>query len=56
MEFGFFRGLPKKFYLLDIAGQIAFLIDIAIRFFVPYKDKQTNSMVYDRNSIAIRLI
>ncbi|XXG81801.1 hypothetical protein AAC387_Pa09g2370 [Persea americana] len=54
MEFGFFRGLPKKFFLLDIAGQIAFLIDIAIRFFVPYKDKQTNSIVYNRNRIAIR--
>ncbi|RWR95969.1 potassium channel SKOR isoform X1 [Cinnamomum micranthum f. kanehirae] len=56
MEFGFFRGLPKKFFLLDIAGQITFLIDIAIRFFVPYKDKQTNSMVYNRNHIAIRYL
>lgn len=32
-EFGFFRGLPKRLFFLDIAGQIAFLIDIVLKFF-----------------------
>lgn len=56
MEFGFFRGLPKNLYFLDIAGQIAFLIDIFVRFFVAYRDSQTYRMVYNRNLIALRLV
>ncbi|KAK4353942.1 hypothetical protein RND71_026136 [Anisodus tanguticus] len=27
-EFAFFKGLPRKLFLLDICGQIAFLVDI----------------------------
>ncbi|KAH7850158.1 hypothetical protein Vadar_028612 [Vaccinium darrowii] len=56
MEFGFFRGLPRRFFLLDIAGQIAFLVDIVLRFFVAYKDTQTYKIVYDRTPIALRYL
>ncbi|CAH9114440.1 unnamed protein product [Cuscuta epithymum] len=53
-EFGFFRGLPKKLFLLDSCGQIAFLIDIVLQFFVAYRDNLTYRMVYKRTPIAIR--
>ncbi|XP_027339894.1 potassium channel SKOR-like [Abrus precatorius] len=56
MEFGFFRGLPEKIFLLDIAGQLAFLIDIVIRFFVGYHDVHANSIVVNRYQIAIRYL
>ncbi|WKA03463.1 hypothetical protein VitviT2T_021570 [Vitis vinifera] len=54
MEFGFFRGLPEDLVFLDIAGQIAFLIDIVLRFFLAYRDAHTYRMVYKRTSIALR--
>lgn len=54
LEFGFFRGLPKDLFLLDIAGQIAFLIDIVVRFFVAYRALHSHRMVYDRKLIAWR--
>ncbi|PPD77549.1 hypothetical protein GOBAR_DD25523 [Gossypium barbadense] len=53
-EFGFFRGLPENLFVLDIAGQIAFLLDIILHFFLAYRDPQTYRMVYKRTSIAIR--
>ncbi|KQK18732.1 potassium channel KOR1 [Brachypodium distachyon] len=53
-EFGFFRGLPKRLFFLDIAGQIAFLIDIVLKFFVAYRDPDTYRMVYNPTSIALR--
>lgn len=56
MEFGFFKGLPRKLFLLDICGQIAFLVDIVIQFFVAYRDSQTYKMVYRRTPIALRLV
>lgn len=56
LEFGFFRGLPENLFLLDIAGQIAFLIDIIVRFFVGYWDSHSHRMVFNHNLIAIRLI
>ncbi|KAK2994259.1 hypothetical protein RJ640_013158 [Escallonia rubra] len=56
MEFGFFRGLPKNLFFLDIAGQIAFLFDIALQFFVAYRDSQTHKMVYKRTPIALRYL
>ncbi|KAA8547685.1 hypothetical protein F0562_004114 [Nyssa sinensis] len=56
MEFGFFRGLPKNLFLLDIAGQIAFLLDIVLQFFVAYRDSQTYRMVYKRTPIALRYL
>lgn len=56
MEFGFFRGLPINLYFLDIAGQIAFLIDIVVHFFLAYKDSQTYRAVYNHNLIALRLV
>ncbi|KAJ7960070.1 potassium channel SKOR [Quillaja saponaria] len=31
MEFGFFRGLPENLFILDIVGQIAFLVDIVFQ-------------------------
>ncbi|KAI4352081.1 hypothetical protein L6164_006367 [Bauhinia variegata] len=56
MEFGFFRGLPEKIFLLDIAGQLAFLVDIIIRFFVAYRDTHSYCMVYNRDQIAMRYL
>lgn len=54
MEFGFFRGLPRNLFFLDITGQVAFLIDIILQFFVAYRDSQTYRMVYKRTPIALR--
>ncbi|XP_062228605.1 potassium channel KOR1-like [Phragmites australis] len=54
MEFGFFRGLPRNLFFLDIAGQIAFLIDIVVKFFVAYHDPDTYKIVYDPSAIALR--
>uniref|UniRef100_A0A0E0DZW4 Potassium channel n=1 Tax=Oryza meridionalis TaxID=40149 RepID=A0A0E0DZW4_9ORYZ len=54
LEFGFFRGLPRNLFFLDIAGQIAFLIDIVLRFFVAYRDPDTYRMVHNPTSIALR--
>ncbi|KAF8370220.1 hypothetical protein HHK36_031751 [Tetracentron sinense] len=56
LEFGFFRGLPENLFFLDIAGQVAFLLDIVLRFFVAYRDKQTYRMVYKRTPIALRRV
>ncbi|GJX99785.1 potassium channel SKOR-like protein [Tanacetum coccineum] len=56
LEFGFFRGLPEKLFLLDIAGQLAFLIDIVLRFFVAYKDPHSHRLICDHNLIAIRYL
>ncbi|KAJ9564497.1 hypothetical protein OSB04_000463 [Centaurea solstitialis] len=49
MEFGFFRGLPENLYFLDIAGQVAFLVDVILQFFVAYRDSQTYKMISNRN-------
>ncbi|KAK6925483.1 Ion transport domain [Dillenia turbinata] len=56
LEFGFFRGLPENFFLLDIAGQIAFLIDIVVRFFVAFRDRHSYLIIYDRRLIALRYL
>ncbi|KAL5721936.1 hypothetical protein ACHQM5_005518 [Ranunculus cassubicifolius] len=56
IEFGFYRGLPKDLIFLDIAGQIAFLIDIVINFFLAYRDSQTYLMVHKRTPIALRYL
>ncbi|CAN1286989.1 Potassium channel SKOR [Linum perenne] len=56
MEFGFFRGLPENLFILDIVGQIAFLLDIIFQFFVSYRDPQTYRMVYKRGPIALRYL
>uniref|UniRef100_A0A2P2LLD9 Potassium channel n=1 Tax=Rhizophora mucronata TaxID=61149 RepID=A0A2P2LLD9_RHIMU len=56
MEFGFFRGLPKNLFILDIVGQIAFLLDIVLQFFIAYRDCQTYRMVYKRMPIALRYL
>ena len=53
-EFGFFTGLPKKLFFLDIVGQIAFLIDIVLKFLVAYRDPDTYRIIYNPNSIALR--
>ncbi|XP_019052297.1 PREDICTED: potassium channel SKOR-like isoform X2 [Nelumbo nucifera] len=56
-EFGFFNnGLPRNLFFLDITGQLAFLVDIVLRFFVAYRDDQTYQMVYKRTTIAIRYL
>nr|GMD50967.1 potassium channel SKOR-like isoform X1 [Ipomoea batatas] len=56
LEFGFFRGLPENLFLLDIAGQIAFLIDVVVRFFVAYRDAHSYRIVFNPNQIAIRYL
>lgn len=56
MEFGFFRGLPENLFILDIVGQIAFLVDIVLQFFVAYRDSQTYRMVHKRTPIALRYL
>ncbi|XP_059307226.1 potassium channel SKOR-like isoform X2 [Lycium ferocissimum] len=56
MEFAFFNGLPRKLFLLDICGQIVFLVDIVLQFFVAYRDSQTYKMVYKRTPIALRYL
>jgi hypothetical protein len=56
MEFGFFRGLPENLFILDIVGQIAFLLDIVLQFFVAFRDSQTYRMVYKRTPIALRSV
>ncbi|MBA0798335.1 hypothetical protein Gohar_008932, partial [Gossypium harknessii] len=56
LEFGFFRGLPKNLFLLDIAGQLAFLIDIVIHFFLAYRHTHSHHLVYDRRLIALRYL
>ncbi|KAK4480078.1 hypothetical protein RD792_013135 [Penstemon davidsonii] len=56
LEFGFFRGLPKNLFFLDIAGQVAFLVDIVLQFFVAYRDSHSYKMVYKRTPIALRYL
>ncbi|KAK8494265.1 hypothetical protein V6N13_138578 [Hibiscus sabdariffa] len=56
LEFGFFRGLPENLFILDIAGQLAFLLDIILHFFLAYRDAQTYRMVHKPTSIAIRYL
>ncbi|XP_072953068.1 potassium channel KOR1-like isoform X1 [Typha angustifolia] len=56
MEFGFFRGLPKKLFFLDIAGQLAFLADIVVQFLLAYRDHHTYRMVTSPTSIALRYL
>ncbi|CAJ1936562.1 unnamed protein product [Sphenostylis stenocarpa] len=58
MEFGFFRGLPHNIFLLDIAGQLAFLIDIVLHFFLGYHQVHSNSLslVLDHYQIAMRYL
>ncbi|KAL1308253.1 hypothetical protein HN51_050188 [Arachis hypogaea] len=56
MEFGFFRGLPENLFILDIIGQLAFLVDIVLQFFLAYRDSQTYRMVYKRTPIALRYL
>nr|UVJ50023.1 SKOR [Catalpa fargesii] len=56
LEFAFFRGLPQNLFLLDIAGQFTFLVDIFICFFAGYRDPHSYCMVYNRDLIAIRYL
>ena len=56
MEFAFFRGLPDNLFILDIVGQIAFLVDIVFQFFLAYRDSQTYLMVYRRTPIALKSV
>ena len=56
MEFGFFRGLPDHLQLLDILGQVVFMVDVILQFFVAYTDTNVEDMVYSRNLIALRSV
>ncbi|CAB4273802.1 unnamed protein product [Prunus armeniaca] len=55
-EFGFFRGLEEKLFIMDVVGQVAFLLDIILQFFLAYRDGQTYRMVYKRTPIALRYL
>eukprot|EP00249_Psilotum_nudum_P015090 c25161_g1_i1 orf=723-2960(-) len=55
-EFGFFRGLPRQVWWIDQAGQIMFMVDIVVNFFVAYKDMHTYKWVVDHRSIALRYL
>ncbi|XP_070660809.1 potassium channel SKOR isoform X2 [Malus domestica] len=55
-EFGFFRGLGERLFILDVVGQVAFLVDIVSQFFIAYRDSHTYRMVYKRNRIALRYL
>ncbi|KAM0895477.1 hypothetical protein ACQ4PT_023763 [Festuca glaucescens] len=50
------KGLPRKLFFLDIVGQIAFLVDIVLKFVVAYRDTDTYRIVYNPTSIALREI
>ncbi|GLT28771.1 hypothetical protein SLA2020_036790 [Shorea laevis] len=56
LEFGFFTELPSSLFSLEIAVQIAFLLDLVLQFFLAYRDSQTYRMVYNRNQIALRYL
>ncbi|CAN8232817.1 unnamed protein product [Cochlearia groenlandica] len=56
MEFGFFRGLPSNLFVLDIVGQIAFLVDIVLQFFVAFRDSHTHRTDYKPTHIALRYL
>lgn len=56
LEFGFFRGLPKNLFFLDITGQVAFLVDIVVNFFLAYRDSHTYRMIYSPTCIAFRYL
>ncbi|XP_057767622.1 potassium channel SKOR-like isoform X2 [Salvia miltiorrhiza] len=56
LEFGFFRGLPENLFLLDVAGQFTFSVDIFVSFFVAYTDAHSYCLVYDRRLIAARYL
>ncbi|CAN6700288.1 unnamed protein product [Malus baccata var. baccata] len=45
-EFGFFRGLGERLFILDVVGQL----------FIAYRDSHTYRMVYKHNWIALRII
>ncbi|KAH9649277.1 Potassium channel SKOR [Citrus sinensis] len=42
--------------MMTAGGQIAFLIDIILQFFLAYRDSQTYRMVYKRTPIALRYL
>ncbi|MCO5594662.1 hypothetical protein L7F22_048695 [Adiantum nelumboides] len=54
IEFGFFRGLPTHLWWIDQIGQIIFMVDIAVNFFVAFKDSHTYKWVVDHRSISLR--
>ncbi|KAI8540935.1 hypothetical protein RHMOL_Rhmol08G0023500 [Rhododendron molle] len=56
LEFGFFRGLPNKLFILDVVGQVAFLVDIILQFFLAYRDTQTYKIVHKHSPIALRYL
>ncbi|XP_010670208.1 potassium channel SKOR isoform X2 [Beta vulgaris subsp. vulgaris] len=56
LEFGFFTGLPKNLLVLDLVGQVAFLVDIVLLFYVGYRDRKTHHMVHQRRAIAFRYL
>uniref|UniRef100_A0ACD5UQV8 Uncharacterized protein n=1 Tax=Avena sativa TaxID=4498 RepID=A0ACD5UQV8_AVESA len=55
MAFCFFRGLPE--HLLDLeCVQLVFLADVALHFFLAYRDPHTHRVVYDKQRIALRYV
>ncbi|KAG6413210.1 hypothetical protein SASPL_125917 [Salvia splendens] len=49
-------GLPENLFLLDVAGQFTFFLDIWISFFVAYTDPHSYCLVYHRHLIALRYL
>ncbi|KQJ82813.1 potassium channel KOR2 isoform X2 [Brachypodium distachyon] len=55
LAFCFFRGLPEQ--LLDLeCVQLVFLADVAIHFFLAYRDPHTHRIVHNKRRIALRYI
>lgn len=53
LAFCFFRGLPEQ--LLDLeCVQLVFLADVAIHFFLAYRDPHTHRIVHNKRRIALR--
>nr|QCT84044.1 potassium channel SKOR [Thinopyrum elongatum] len=53
--FCFFRGIPE--HLMDLeCAQLIFLADVAVHFFLAYRDSHTHRVVYDKQRIALRYI
>ncbi|CAM6105245.1 unnamed protein product [Calypogeia fissa] len=56
LEFGFFRGLPRALWILDLSIQCIFVADILVKFMTAYKDPGTYRLVTDHRSIALRYL
>lgn len=56
LEFGFFRGLPRVLWIIDLSVQFIFVADMLVKFNCAYKDHATYRLVTDHKSIALRYL